>query len=94
MYMYVCCQVTRAELEMKLATMKALQHMGSELRGQVNAASIAHLEEMLSKMENIWEEVTTTTETRQEGEWVWFFTSMRSLLRVKEIKIQSVATYM
>jgi len=63
----LCPQVTRTELELKLATLKALRHMGSELKGHVNAASIAHLEEMLEKMEVAWQSLETNTETRREG---------------------------
>ena len=54
-------------MELKVATLRALQHMGSELKGHVNAASIAHLDEMLEKMEEVWQKVEKTTETRQQG---------------------------
>ena len=54
-------------MELKVVILRALQHMGSELKGDLNAASIAHLEEMLEKMEEVWQKVEKTTETRQEG---------------------------
>ena len=63
----LCLKATRAELEVKMAALKALIHISTELKGQVSPTNAAHLEHTMEHMQSTWRQLETGTESRQKG---------------------------
>jgi hypothetical protein len=61
-------QVTEEELDTRIASLRALEHMASGLRGQVTPPIAEKLSRLEEEARGKWEELRKGTEIRKEGQ--------------------------
>ena len=61
------CQVTKDELATRIASLKAMEHMASRLKGQVTPAIAEKLDKLLEETRGKWAELDKGTAIRKEG---------------------------